>query len=577
MKKIIKSIMLVAAVVAGMGAMTSCSDDDDSNPSRLFRPVVSEDDIVTGVDENKIPYIKVSWDNYSGASQYVITLATEDGSENYTQTVDTCMVKFTGLNYDTKYNVSVRSENPATGLSSKDYTFTATSADYPTMLKSLATTDIIDVQARVQWNNESGEANYDSLLVREASSGEDVVGYKLTDEEKAACSKIVSGLKPTTTYQVIAFADDKYLGKRTFKTAASENYAGKVCDLRGLDAETAYKAFSVGTGSSYLNLIDSLVKENPGEDIVVVLEGGVNYRMQTMMLSSTDPIGKITFVTGLTLEGLANICVAGNFDVSADTHVASIAFDKINFTDAPDENKPKTASNYGGTYLFNIAGKGAMIDEIKITNSTIKYKRGVCRIKDNPSTIKNFIIDNCVVDSIAGYGIINADCDGSVVDNVKVTNSTFSNCEKTFVVNAGKNGNIINNLNVENCTFVYCVADNKPFIEMKDREFKTCKLKNCVIGRIMPLSKYRADKDPTADDKVVGITGYAGSFKPQCDEVYFTTDVIWAKNAETGEPKAPLDGTTVSTDTKGSFKNPLKGDFTIINKELKQVGDPRWY
>ena len=86
MKKIIKSIMLVAAVVAGMGAMTSCSDDDDSNPSRLFRPVVSEDDIVTGVDENKIPYIKFSWDNYRGASQYVITLATEDGSENYTQT-----------------------------------------------------------------------------------------------------------------------------------------------------------------------------------------------------------------------------------------------------------------------------------------------------------------------------------------------------------------------------------------------------------------------------------------------------------------------------------------------------------
>ena len=58
MKKIIKSIMLVAAVVAGMGAMTSCSDDDDSNPSRLFRPVVSEDDIVTGVDENKIIYLK---------------------------------------------------------------------------------------------------------------------------------------------------------------------------------------------------------------------------------------------------------------------------------------------------------------------------------------------------------------------------------------------------------------------------------------------------------------------------------------------------------------------------------------
>ena len=50
--------------------------------------------------------------------------------------------------------------------------------------------------------------------------------------------------------------------------------------------------------------------------------------------------------------------------------------------------------------------------------------------------------------------------------------------------------------------------------------------------------------------------------------------------AEPPAPEAQFEGTTISTDTEGTFANPKVGDFRIINTtELKDArpGDPRWY
>ena len=44
MKKIIKSILLLAAITTGMVSFVSCSDDDDlTTADALFRPIISED------------------------------------------------------------------------------------------------------------------------------------------------------------------------------------------------------------------------------------------------------------------------------------------------------------------------------------------------------------------------------------------------------------------------------------------------------------------------------------------------------------------------------------------------------
>ncbi len=567
MKKTIKSILLLGALAIGAGTLASCSDDDDSYMSRLFRPVVSTDNITAGVDNNKKAYIYFSWDDYASANKYIIKLVTEDGSDSLKYAVNTTEIMVNNLLYDTNYNISIRAVDTISGKESRDYVFTVTSADYPTKLKTPGTTDIIDVGARIAWDNSEGDANYDSLQVVKASNDSVISTYVLTDEDRAVSEKVISGLKANTNYRVKAYIAGEYQGKKNFKTVAAEDFGDDlVVDMRNVEESKLYKCLSISSDSQYDGLLDSLISVNPLKNITIVLPGGADIKMPTMNLKKGTE-KRIKFVTGLTLAGNANICVAGNFAIAADVHVSSLVFDKINFTDAPLDGKDKDGSNFGGTYLFNLNGAGASIDTIKITNSNIKYKRGVCRLQ-NAVTIGNFTIDNCIVDSIGGYGIVNCDANKSTVDYVTITNSTFANCEKFIVVNSGKTDNSINNVKVANCTFAYCIANTKSFFDMKDRELKTYTLDNCLFGKPGPHNK---------EEVTDGITGYSGSIAPSCNDCYFASDFLWQKNAETGEAKAALSGTTLKGATSDIFKSPDTSDFTVMSSEARGIGDPRWY
>ena len=83
MKKIIKSLLLLAAVTAGTGTFVSCSDDDDlTTADALFRPIINTDDnIEQGLDDNTIPYMIVTWDNYTSANQYTVKVEAVDGTD----------------------------------------------------------------------------------------------------------------------------------------------------------------------------------------------------------------------------------------------------------------------------------------------------------------------------------------------------------------------------------------------------------------------------------------------------------------------------------------------------------------
>lgn len=558
MKKIFKSLLLLMAMTVVAGSMTSCSDDDESTQSRLFRPVINEDNIVTGLDENTVPYLSFKWDNYTEANQYVINVVSEDGTESYTQTVETNSVTFNNLDYDKNYNVSIHSANTNNGLESKDYTFVITTADYPTDLKTPLATDIIDTQARISWNTNDGATFYDKLVIYDPAE-EAVVGeYVPTAADLAAGNMIVRGLKPQTSYQVKAYVGEAYKGKKSFKTVAEEHYDGYVCDVRGLSPEDSYKWFT--TSDAYANAIDSLVQLHPDEDITIVLQGGVNYRMQTVALPATA--GTIKIVTGLTLSGNAVFNVMGNFSVNAGKNVGGLKLDKLTFTD--EASKPKDSSNFGGTYLFNLSGgAGVTIGSIDITNCSIKYKRGICRLQGGV-TVNKFNIDNCVADSIGGYGIANTDNATSCFKEIYVSNSTFSNCEKTLV---NTKGIASNKILVENSTFVYCIADNKPFFDFKGMNIPEFDVKNCLFGAAGPHNLGAI---------TLGINGYSGTMKPNCADCYFASDLLFFVNADTGAT-SPLDGTFLKGSTTDLFKDPMHSDFTIISSEVKGIGDGRWY
>ncbi len=569
MKKIFKSMLLLMAVATGVSFVASCSDDDNlPGMDSLFRPVINESDNIThGLDDDNNAYMIIDWDNYKNANQYTVKIEANDGSDTREMTTDTTFIRFDKLQYDKEYNVSLISSNTSTGLQSKAFTLTTTSLDYPTSLSTLQATDIIDIAARVRW---TPGVHYDRLLIIQDSDDQVAAEVTLTEEDNIAAQKVVYGLSPKTNYRVEAYSGDDYKGKKRFSTVASESFDGEVLDLRGLDPDKAWKWFSTGSGSAYANTLDSIIKtEYQDKDLTIVLEGGTRYRISTIEIPATT--GTITFVTGLSLSGEAQMGVEGNFRVAGSSTVGGLVFDKIAFTDT--ESKPRTDNHYGATYVFNLNQSDGNIGTIKFLNSSIKYKRGICRIQ-TAASIQNVIIDNCVIDSISGYGITNADNAKADIQNVKITNTTISNAEKICV---GTKGLQPNSLVVENCTFVYTIADAKPFFDFKSSNWETFKdkftFKKCLIGMA------GRNKEELASS---GITGWSGNLQPECDELYFTSDLLWQPvSEEDPSPKAAFPGTTLSSSTKDTFKDASSSNFQIVTKELggnnPKPGDPRWY
>lgn len=549
MKKIFKTMLLLAAITTGTGTIVSCSSDDDlAKADALFRPIINEDDnLELGLDANNVPYMIVKWDNYTDADQYTVKVEPADASASAKEiTTSDLTCRFDGLEYDKEYFVYISSANTKNGLSSKPYSLTTTTPDYPTKMQSPAATDIIDIAARIKWSG----ASFTKLVVIKDSDLEQVGEFEVSDADNAAGEKIVNGLQPKTTYRVEAYNGTTYLGKKRITTGAADVFEGNIVDLRGWNENDSYKFIE--------NCLDSLMTQAyPDKNITIVLEGGMKYRLKATKLHSTA--GVITFVTGQTLAGYAEFEVNSNFDLDTEAQVGGLIFEKINIWGAqPDASD----GNFGGQYVFNIAGKGSKIDLIRFVGCDIKWKRGVLRQKDNASTVVKFEIDNCTLDSIAGYGIANSDKEGCVVQNIKVTNSTFSTCKVLFTNTKGKTAP--NNIIIENCTFVNCPQGGKFITDFKgNAPTGDFKFKNCLFG-------------PGQGELAI----WSADAKPDGSDIFYTSDIVWKPvNAETDpSPVAQLEGTTISTNLSGTFKDWANGDFTILNtKELKKVGDPRWY
>ena len=569
MKKIFKTMLLLAAVTTATGAFVSCSDDDDlTTADALFRPIINADDNVEqGLDENKVPYAIVKWDNYTNANQYTVKMEATDGSDVQEQTTSELTCRFDNLKYDKEYFIYISSANTNTGLSSKPYSITVTTLDYPTSLQTPATTDLIDTQARIKW---AAGVSYDSLAIIKDSNDSLVVGVGLNDDDNAAAEKIVRNLEPKTTYRVEAYQNGAYQGKKRFTTTASEKYEGAVVDLRGLDEKESLKWINA-------NNLDSLVQLYPDQDITIVLQGGMNYRLQSVKLADTSSTtGMIKFVTGLSLGGNAVWNVTGNFDFADGLNLGGISFEKIEFTD--DETKLKTSSNYGGTYLFN-PQSDAKVGTIALKSCEVRYKRGILRVRAT-NDIENFIAEDCIFEYIGGYGITNVDNNGAAIRNIKVKNSTFANCVRLFVNTKSKDSSC-QKCEIENCTFVYMAGTSRGLIELQENEIPGgVTIKNCIYGS---AGEVHTAPQPEGGDPLSGIKGWTGKVVPSVDGCFFTSDLIW-RMKEDGTLENPFDGTTLATDTKGTFKNPnpegelMPGDYTLINAEAikAKVGDPRW-
>lgn len=561
MKHIFNIKSLLFTLVLGIGALVaSCEDDDDvTKADALFRPIVGET-VYSG------QWIELNWDRYQGADYYDLTLSGKDGLELTAET-DTTFYRFEGLNYDTDYVIKIRSHSKSSGLQSQYYVVpTITTTDFPTKLKGV---EAIDNMALVSW----GEDVYTNLklfhvVTLEGSTEKEEILLKdsvLTEADLKAGKVIFGGLEAENDYVVRAYRNDRYLGKKVFSTTAPEAYDGYVADLRSYSVDESYGLFTQ-------SFIDNLVAEHPDEDITIVLKGGATYELNTVDVPATA--GTIRIVTGLTLEGMAKFAVNGNLGVQSGATVNKIVVEKVFFTEHP--SALKTAGNFGGKYLFNFNRSDARLGTLNIVNSTIKYKRGLCRIQTTAS-IDHFIMDNCIIDSIGGYGITNADNSGADIKNIKIINTSFSHCEKLFV-STKPASKAVESFSAENCTFVYNMkSGNNYMFDFNGMSFaEDPQLKNCIFG---PGGNAVTIKDGAVSGKIGAFSAFrAAKGSLAVDNCYGTNDIQWyiAEGAEA--PSSALDLNSTGADVNGTFQKAAGSDFTLLVNDLKSVaGDPRWW
>ena len=572
MKKIIKSLLLLAAVTAGTGTFVSCSDDDDlTTADALFRPIINTDDnIEQGLDDNTIPYMIVTWDNYTSANQYTVKVEAVDGTDTKEITTSETKCRFDNLKYDTEYYVYISSANTETGLTSKPYSVTTTTMDFPTQLSSVSTSDIIDTQVRVKWTGD--DTAYDHLRLYKDTDNELVCDTVLTDGINAAQEIIFKGLDPKTTYRVEAFKNDAYQGKKRFSTVASEKYNGVVFDLRGMDASTA---------KSYIttDLIAADVAANPDQDITYVLEGGTEYKISGgTKIPATS--GTVKFVTGLTLAGNAKFIHSGGWALNNGEVVGGLYLEKIDirsdkFAD-DDALAANTAKGFEGRQVFNINGTKATLHNITFKSCTIGGFRAIVRCQADGDNVENVTFDDCIINGIGDQGVV-------TTNNKKVDmqSITFKNTTVNNIVMLSDLRSTVNTLkfSIENCTFCYAPIEttanaNTPMFRLGSGNVALT-VKNTLFGPSMASTDSGGGDVHCFKAGVAGSIFVSGTFDNLVVEDSYKTNFTWTDRG-TDEPMInPLEGLTEAGMSETElWKDPTKGDFTVIGKI--KGGDARW-
>jgi hypothetical protein len=506
-----------------------CKEKEDlGDPDRLFRPIFQN--INSGGD-----WIKLEWERYENAEKFVLELSTvADSFATVLKTVETTEVyyQFDGLDYDTQYYVRVKSIG-ATLESAFYVSEMIKTDDFPTKLLPVGGNDVIDVAVKVSWTVD--QPIYDRLDVYRISNDSLVASISLSPEQYAAGSLVIPGLGSDINYAVKAYSEGKYQGKKTFRTLQPQIFQGATWDLRGLSPQDA------------LNQLTSAAIDALEAGTTVILDGGVTYNLPTIILTKD-----VHFITGLSFYGKAIIAVDGNFDISG-TGITSVSFTNLFFSEGATK-KRNTDANYGGTYLFNLSLADVVAGTVKFEGCDIRYKRGIFRLKTANITVDNIIINNCVMDSIAGYGLVNVDA-ACLVKNIIVTNSTISHAQKLLVNGKGtENEKVIFSDNT-----VYSSPNGAQYLlDFNGKAVGLIEFKNNIIG-----PAYAACN---------GIRSLAKDIS--LDNNYITSDFQWALNAGTGLPNMPIDPIETTVSSADLFTDPANFNFKL--KVALKAGDPRW-
>ncbi len=511
--------------------MASCKKDDfvASGPNRLFRPTLKGDMVSNG------NWIETSWQKVKGADSYTVEIS-KDTFKTIIQslTVDTNFVHFGNLRWNQLYQIQVRAKASDTTMNSKfSYLGEMKSAKFPTIITPLTSNDIIDAGLKLQWTN-SGSA-VTSIKVLNAADSSLVKEIPLSDLDRTRQYRVISGLTAKSDYIVYLYSNTTVRGWEDVKTKASQVFApgSNIIDLRGNEDPTI--------------LTQTLTSSLPSGS-VILLDRGMTYNMSSYNLS-----GALTLVSGLGYGPVATLRFTGNFNFVAGSQIDSLSFIDLNMF----------STDYNGKYVLN-GSSDATVGKITFKNCSAKIFRGFVRLQNKVINVSTFSINNCVIDSLKDYALVNVDGATPRIDNISIKNSTIYKAMRVVV---SKNNS--SSLLIENCTFNEAPMSGANYLINYNGKDITdgVKLYNCIMGG--------GWKDPAADPLVAPVVKgiYVGSNTPiDVMGTYVTSDYLTSGNQF---PNLSLyNGTSAQL-----FADPANGNFTIRDLGFSgkaTAGDPRW-
>lgn len=537
----------VLLLLLGVLLAFSCSEEKEVFPeTRLFRPVLNSNlaakDNAILIDMAKMKEA-VSYKVEISRDKFTTVLRTIETTENKIVIAD--------LLWNTEYQVRSTAIASKPEFDSKISDLGSVTTDrFPSIMQIPTASDVIDNAAKVHWLTGTGTGAAITQVKVFAITDEELktplATYAVTTAEQTAGEKIIGNLLPSTEYQLAIYSGETLRGWEKYKTKDPLVSGSNVIDLRGI-----------------LNDPDILVKtmKTAADGSIILLDGSVIY-------NTNDGTANFAFNKSLTIQSGYSFNPAGatlnfskEFAVTAGSNITSILFEGITLTGI-----------YTSNYVFNIDA-AATIGEIKFNNCKINNFRGVVRAKGvsggTSGTLSKFTVDNCIINDIKDYGILNMDVATWKFTDAVIKSSTIYRTVLFLVSKSNSNSVLIEDCTINESPEKARAIFNWSGAAGQNNVANGITIKNTIIGHGWDTAAGGVDY------AIKGITGLATT-NFMVSNSYSTADF---KYTVTGTPIPTFPNFTYSKTVTDLWKDPAKGDFNIKDPSfagIKSAGDPRW-
>lgn len=432
---------------------------------------------------------------------------------------------FADFDGNTSYSVRMKSVNTENGLESKYSMFYFKTAEEQIIESWITYTDMVTLN----WKQTN---RITKISVTKPENGEVVVDRVFTATEIAKASATFEGLNSGTSFAFTIYNNSAVRGTKTIKTLGLAG--GKVIKVAPTDSIPALMAAALAQGNV---------------NLMLEFKGGETYEVGNLVI----PSGVANFSITGSVDNLGKLPVLNKLNLSvADLTIGTISFENVDLIGNPE--------NIDALFMMYIGTDNMSMKEILFKGCKISFYRGVTRLGNKAITLGKIAYDDCLINKIGGYGVVNIGGSSAVVDSLSFTNCTLTDLATQLMDVRTELKEIL----IGNCTFCNLTSAMSQVFRLEKPRPLSVIIENNIFAGTNSGGKINAiNYDMNTNSPPVS---FGGS--------YMTSDLVINKY-----PFADINifaGTTYDL-----FTDPDNKDFTIRSSSgfagRGTAGDPRWF